>query len=105
MTEASRKPDAQRFIEPLPPNPNLEKQRKLAKALARDYWRGDEQAAARVQALHPQPPAPDKFALADAQLVVARGHGFTSWAKLKHKIDSLTKSPAELLVAAVKDGN
>ena len=105
MTEASRKPDAQRFIEPLPPNPNLEKQRKLAKTLARDYWRGDEQAAARVQALHPQPPAPDKFALADAQLVIARGHGFASWAKLKHKIDSLTKSPAELLVAAVKDDN
>jgi len=105
MTEASRKPDAQRFIEPLPPNPHLEKQRKLAKALARDYWRGDEQAAARVQALHPQPPAPDKFALADAQLVIARGHGFASWAKLKHKIDSLTKSPAELFVAAVKDCN
>jgi len=105
MTEASRKPDAQRLIEPLPPNPNLEKQRKLAKALARDYWRGDEQAAARVQALHPQPPAPDRFALADAQLVIARGHGFASWAKLKHKIDSLTKSPDELFVAAVKDGN
>ena len=31
---------AKRFVRPLPPNPNLDKQRKLAKALARDYWRG-----------------------------------------------------------------
>ncbi len=105
MTEASRKPDAQQFIEPLPSKPDLEKQRKLAKALAREYWRGDEQAAARVRALHPQPPAPDKFALADAQLVIARGHGFVSWAKLKHKINSLTKSPVELFGGAVRDGD
>ncbi len=105
MTETSRNADAQRFIEPLPPKPNLDKQRKLAKTLALDYWRGDAEAVARVQALHPKPPAADKFALADAQLVIARGYGFESWARLKHKIDSLTKSPAELFVAAVRDGD
>jgi hypothetical protein len=59
MTEMSRNADAQRFIEPLPPKPNLDKQRKLAKTLALDYWRGDTQAVARVQALHPKPPAAD----------------------------------------------
>ena len=90
MTETSRNPDAQRFIEPLPPKPNLDKQRKLAKTLALDYWRGDADATARVQALHPKPPAAEEFALADAQLVIARGYGFESWARLKHKIDSLT---------------
>ncbi len=105
MTETSRNADAQRFIEPLPPKPNLDKQRKLAKTLALDYWRGDADAMARVQALHPKPPAADKFALADAQLVIARGYGFESWARLKHKIDSLTKSPAELFVAAVQSGD
>src|SRR5262245_57234823 len=105
MTEISRNADAQRFIEPLPPNPDLDKQRKLAKTLARDYWRGEAQAIARVQALHPKPPAADKFALADAQLVIARGYGFASWAKLKHKIDSLTKPPMELFCAAVKEGD
>lgn len=105
MTESSRNADARRFIEPLPPKPNLDKQRKLAKTLALDYWRGDAQAVARVQALHPKPPAPDKFVLADAQLVIARGYGFESWAKLKHKIDSLTKPPAELFGAAVKGGD
>ena len=104
MTETSRKPDVQRFVEPLPPKPDLEKQRKLAKALALDYWRGDADAAARVHALHPKPPTPDKFTLADAQLVIARGYGFESWARLKHKVDSLTKSPMELFGAAVRDG-
>jgi ankyrin repeat protein len=105
MTDISRSADAQRFIEPLPPKPNLDKQRKLAKTLALDYWRGDAQAVARVQALHPKPPAADRFALADAQLVIARGYGFASWAKLKHKIDSLTKPPMELFGVAVREGD
>ena len=49
MTELARNADAQRFIEPLPPKPNLDKQRKLAKTLALDYWRGDADATARVR--------------------------------------------------------
>ena len=102
MTDADRRLDANNFVHPLPPNPNLEQQRKLAKALARDYWRGEREAVARVSALHPGPPAPDAFALSDAQLVIARGYGFASWAKLKHKIDSLTSSPVEQFVTAVK---
>ena len=105
MTDTPGKPDAKRFVLPLPANPDLEKQRKLAKALARDFWRGEAEAVARVAALHPKPPAADKFALSDAQLVIARGYGFASWAKLKHKIDGFTKSPVELFVAAVKAGD
>ena len=54
MTETSRNADAQRFIEPLPPKPNLDKQRKLAKTLALDYWRGDAAATARVQGPAPE---------------------------------------------------
>ncbi|HZO44389.1 MAG TPA: ankyrin repeat domain-containing protein [Xanthobacteraceae bacterium] len=105
MTDTSRKADAQRFIEPLPPKPNLDKQRKRAKSLALDYWRGDADAIARVQVLHPKPPTPEEFKLADAQLVIARGHGFESWARLRHKIDALTKSPVELFIAAVHNGD
>src|SRR6516225_896966 len=105
MSDESSGRKANRFVRPLPPNPNLEKQRKLAKALARDYWRGDPEAVERVRALHPKPPAPDDFALSDAQLVIARGYGFASWPQLKRKIDSLTKSPAELFVAAVQIGD
>ena len=96
---------AKRFVRPLPANPNLDKQRKLAKALARDYWRGESKAIARVRALHPDPPAPDNFALSDAQLVIARGYGFAGWPHMKHKIESLTRSPADLFKAAVEAGD
>ena len=105
MSDESSERKSDRFVYPLPPNPNLDKQRKLAKALARDYWRGDPDAIERVRALHPKPPAPDEFALSDAQLVMARGYGFSSWPQLKRKIDSLTQSPAELFKAAVEAGD
>lgn len=105
MTDTPGKPDAKNFVQPLPANPDLEMQRKLAKSLARDFWRGKADAVARVAALHPKPPAADKFSLSDAQLVIARGYGFASWAKLKGKIDGLTKKPVELFVAAVKAGD
>ena len=93
---------ARRFVRPLPSHPNLDKQRKLAKALARDYWRGKSEAIARVRALHPKPPAPENFVLSDAQLVIARGYGFAGWPHMKRKIESLTRSPAELFKAAVE---
>jgi hypothetical protein len=105
MSEESLAPAAKRFIRPLPANPNLDKQRKLAKALARDYWRGTAGAIDRVRALHPKPPVPNDFLLSDAQLVIARGYGFTNWAELKRKINSLTRSPVELFKAAVEAGD
>ena len=52
---------AKRFVRPLPSNPNLDKQRKLAKALARDYWRGKSKAIEQVRALHPKPSGTGKF--------------------------------------------
>jgi ankyrin repeat protein len=97
--------DAKRFVRPLPSNPNLDKQRKLAKALARDYWRGKSEATERVRALHPKPPAPENFLLSDAQLVIARSYGFAGWPHLKRKVEALTKSPAELFKAAVEAGD
>ena len=96
---------AKRFVRPLPSRPNLDKQRKLAKALARDYWRGKAVAVERVRALHPKPPATDDFALSDAQLVIARGYGFAGWPQMKRKIESLTRSPADLFKAAVEAGD
>jgi len=96
---------SRRFVRPLPPNPNLDKQRKLAKSLARDYWRGKAEAVERVLALHPEPPAAEDFVLSDAQLVIARGYGFVAWPQMKRKIESLTKAPAELFKAAVEAGD
>jgi ankyrin repeat protein len=96
---------AKRFIQPLPPKPNLDKQSKLAKALARDYWRGKADTVERVRALHPKPPAPEDFVLSDAHLVIARGYGFAGWPQMKRKIESLTKSPVELFKSAVNAGD
>jgi ankyrin repeat protein len=96
---------AKRFVRPLPSKPSLDKQRKLAKALARDYWRGKSEAIERVHTLHPNPPAPEHFVLSDAQLVIARGYGFAGWPHLKKKIESLTKSVAELFKTAVEGGD
>lgn len=97
--------DARRFIAPLPSQPNLEKQKNLAKALMVAYCRGETDARERVAALHPSESAPADFRLADAQLVIARGYGFESWPKLKRKIESLTQTPVEQFVAAVKAGD
>jgi hypothetical protein len=63
MPDDSSEREADGFVRPLPPNPNLDKQRKLAKSLARNYWRGHPEAA-RVRALHPKPPASEDFARA-----------------------------------------
>lgn len=63
---------------PLPPRPNLEYLKKLAKDRLSDMRRAD--ASAR---------------LADAQLAVAREHGFPSWRGLRAHLDSLL--PAEAI--------
>ena len=93
---------AERFVEPLPARPNLEMQHKRAKDLLRAAWESDAGALARIRALHPKPPAPNALKLADALLVVARGYGFESWAALKQKIESLTMSPVERFMSAIR---
>jgi ankyrin repeat protein len=97
--------DAERFIAPLPSQPNLEKHKSDAKALMAAYCRGEADARARIDALHPAAPKPGAFKLADALLVVARGYGFDSWPKLKRKIEMLTQTPVEQFVSAVKAGD
>ena len=92
-------------VEPLPPRPNLEHQQKLAKRLVRDCWAGDADAIARVRAFLPASQNLDALKLHDAQLVIARGYGFASWAAMKRKIESLTKSPLEQFDIAVREGD
>jgi len=75
--------DQSSFVEALPSRPNLEMQRKRAKNLLRAASSGDADAFRRIRALHPRPPAGDSLTLADAQLVVARGYGFESWAAMR----------------------
>jgi len=74
---------------PLPDRPNLEYLKKLAKDRLRDLQR----AAPSTQ-------------LADAQLAVAREHGFTSWRKLRAHLDSLAAprpAPADAAPELVED--
>ena len=97
--------DRSRLVEPLPARPNLEMQQKRAKELLRAAWDGDASALERIQALHPKPPARDALTLADAQLVIARGYGFESWAAMKRKIDSLSMTPVQQFVAALHAQN
>jgi len=92
-------------VEPLPPRPNLEHQQKLAKRLLRDCWAGDADAIARLRAFLPGSANPDALKLHDAQAVIARGYGFASWAAMKRKIDSLSRSPLEQFDIAVREGD
>lgn len=71
-------------LRPLPPLPNLEFEHKEAKALLRQLRTGEPDALARARARHPaiDASAPARIRLADAQLVIAREYGFTSWPRL-----------------------
>lgn len=92
-------------VEPLPARPNLEHQQKLAKRLLRHCWADDADAIARVRTFLPDAPDPAALKLHDAQVVIARGYGFDSWAAMKRKIDSLTKSPLEQFDLALREGD
>ncbi|MBV9470899.1 MAG: ankyrin repeat domain-containing protein [Abitibacteriaceae bacterium] len=81
----------------LPATPSLEQLKNQAKELLKAHQNQDLQAARRIQEHLPrlaQTALPDilssKLALTDAQLVIAREYGFTSWPRLKRHIESLT---------------
>lgn len=72
---------------PLPSNPSLEQLKKRAKALLAAVRAGEPSALANVREHHPRGEvAAAGFQLSDAQLVLARGHAFASWAKLKQHL-------------------
>jgi ankyrin repeat protein len=78
----------------LPPRPNLDQLKLQANELHRAHRDGDTSAAARIVAHHPAMKrlSPNDvlerpFALADAQLVLAREYGLQNWAQLKQRIE------------------
>lgn len=99
----------------LPPNPNLEYEKKQAKALLKAYQAGDTAAVQRVRASHPRLQnvaeksiPPDQFKLSDAQLVIAREYEFSSWPQLKNQIETLREGLNETFgqfAHAVQRGN
>ena len=70
-------------------HPDLEQLKRQAKQLLRAFAAGEARAAAEVNA-HYRAADASKFALHDAQLVVARSYGFESWPKLKAYVDGVT---------------
>jgi ankyrin repeat protein len=79
----------------LPERPSLAQLKLQAKELQRLHREKRQPAAARIIANHPRLSTRDAQAvfdtplkLADAQLVIAREHGFESWAAMKHEVET-----------------
>ena len=73
----------------LPARPSLEQLKKRAKELLRAVRGADPAAIARLRVHLARDPR--EVTLADTQLVVAREHGFPSWARLKHHIQAVER--------------
>jgi hypothetical protein len=86
---------------PLPDDPSLEQLRKQAKDV-RDLARAGVPGALDLVAAH-HPKGAHAVTLAGAQLVVARHHGFASWARLKQHLEMIERhrrAPDEVEQAA-----
>jgi ankyrin repeat protein len=86
---------------PLPARPSLEQYKKQAKELLKAYRSADVESIRRVKRNHPRfaglaEPGLEisKFALADAQLVIAREHGFESWPRFAKQIEVINSQMA-----------
>src|SRR5579864_1269219 len=80
----------------LPAKPNLEHLKNQAKELLEKFEQGDSQAKERLGAIRWTGARPK---LADALHEIAREYGFTSWAKLKERVEWMTKVlPPELML-------
>ena len=89
----------------LPERPHLDVPKREARELLDAFRRGDPDALERIHRRHPKfkssedAEIPLHFKLSDAQLVVAREYGFTSWAMLKQRIGA--EAPARSLRDAI----
>lgn len=85
----------------LPDQPNLVQLRKQAKELLKSYRAGESVAIAEVERFE-RTPDPANFSLADAQRVLARAYGFSSWTKLKQHVDDVN---VETFCTAAESGD
>jgi ankyrin repeat protein len=84
----------------LPHRPSLEHLRNEARVLQRRLREGDVSALALARELHPRfLERAEGFRLSDAQLVVARSYGYSSWPKLKAYVEAInayTRNPGRV---------
>src|SRR5690348_12884857 len=104
-------------LTPLPTRPDLEQYKKQAKDLVKLSKSGDAEVIQRIKKYHPRAGQlvdsgilSAKFALADAQLVISREHGFESWPKFAKHIEGLARedspvSQFELAADAIVTGD
>ena len=78
----------------LPANPSLDHLKHQAKDLIRQHASREQRSAQRLREFHPslrlatdEEVFSTQLALSDAQLAIAREHGFASWTRLKHHIE------------------
>jgi Ankyrin repeats (3 copies) len=98
-------------VQALSPRINLEQSRKQAKELVRAFQAGEPKTLDAIRWNHPRfrgltdaEIQKRKFALADAQLVIARLHYIESWPKLLRHIDALErKDPRVMRFEAAAD--
>jgi len=90
----------------LPRHPSLENYKKQAKDLLKRHQANAPGTLSRLQQFHPrfsEEPKPEtptlRFTLTDAQLVVAREHGFPSWPKFAARIEAIRREHSALLLA------
>ncbi len=70
----------------LPVRPDLQQLQRQAKELLRAIHGGDATAIAEMREHHPESIDPSAAKLADAQLVLARSYGASSWTRLVHAV-------------------
>jgi ankyrin repeat protein len=87
---------------PLPERPSLQLLANLAKQLRKAHASGDAQACERFRKHHPrflswpaEQVGKTAMSLRDAQLVIAREHGFEHWAALKTRVVALQGAAAD----------
>ena len=73
-------------------NPDLKQLKRQARDLLKGFQDGDTEAVEEVDT-HFHGADPRRFALHDAQLVIARAHGLGSWPQLVECVGSAPKSP------------
>src|SRR5579884_1767640 len=76
----------------LPARLDFEWYRKQAKELVREFRAGDPEAVERVEDAMGER-AHRRFALTDAQWVIASEHGHKSWAQFKHWVETRESEP------------